>query len=57
MPDLRNTLYWAPRYEITQDNGGSFTFYTSDLTGEFMVVGAGHKFRPGRYCQELVNLQ
>jgi len=41
MPDLRNTLYWAPRYEITPDNGGSFTFYTSDLTGEFMVVVRG----------------
>ena len=38
MPDLRNTLYWAAHYEITPENGGSFTFYTSDVTGEFMVI-------------------
>ncbi len=38
MPDLRNTLYWAAHYEITPDNGGSFDFYTSDVTGEFMVI-------------------
>ncbi len=38
MPDLRNTLYWAAHYEITPDNRGSFDFYTSDVTGEFMVI-------------------
>jgi hypothetical protein len=41
MPDLRNTLYWAAHYEITPENGGSFTFYTSDVTGEFMVIVRG----------------
>jgi hypothetical protein len=41
MPDLRNTLYWAAHYEITPENGGSFTFYTSDVTGEFMVMVRG----------------
>jgi len=41
MPDLRTTLYWASRYEITPENGGSFTFYTSDVTGEFMVIVRG----------------
>ena len=41
MPDLRNTLYWAAHYEITPDNGGSFEFYTSDVTGEFMVIVRG----------------
>ena len=41
MPDLRNTLYWSAHYEITPDNGGSFEFYTSDVTGEFMVVVRG----------------
>jgi hypothetical protein len=41
MPDLRNTLYWEARYEITPENGGSFAFYTSDVTGEFMVVIRG----------------
>jgi hypothetical protein len=41
MPDLRNTLYWAAHYEITPENGGSFAFYTSDLTGEFMVIVRG----------------
>jgi len=41
MPDLRNTLYWAAHYEITPENRGSFTFYTSDVTGEFMIVVRG----------------
>jgi hypothetical protein len=41
VPDLRNTLYWAAHYEITPENGGSFTFYTSDVTGEFTVVVRG----------------
>ena len=41
MPDLRNTLYWAAHYEITPENGGSFEFYTSDVTGEFMVIVRG----------------
>jgi len=41
MPDLRNTLYWSARYEITPDKGANFEFYTSDVTGEFMVVVRG----------------
>ena len=41
IPDLRNTLYWAAHYEITPENGGSVAFYTSDVTGEFMVVVRG----------------
>ena len=41
MPDLRNTLYWEAHYKITPDNGGSFAFYTSDVTGEFMVIVRG----------------
>lgn len=40
-PDLRNTLYWAAHYEITPENEGSFAFYTSDVTGEFMVIVRG----------------
>jgi hypothetical protein len=41
IPDLRNTLYWAAQYEITPENGGSFEFYTSDLTGDYMVMVRG----------------
>ncbi len=41
MPDLRTTLYWAAHSEIPPDKGGSFTFYTSDVTGEFMIVVRG----------------
>ena len=41
MPDLRNTLYWAAHYEITPENEGSFAFYTSDITGEFMAIVRG----------------
>ncbi len=41
IPDLRNTLYWEARYEITPEDGGSFAFFTSDVTGEFIVVVRG----------------
>ena len=41
MPDLRNTLYWEAHNEITPENGGSFAFYTTDVTGEFMVIVRG----------------
>ena len=41
IPDLRNTLYWEARYEITPENGGSLAFYSSDVTGEFMVMVRG----------------
>jgi len=41
IPDLRNTLYWEADYEITPENGGRLEFYTSDLTGEYMVVVRG----------------
>ena len=41
MPDLRTTLYWAARYEITPENGGSFEFYTSDEPGEYTVMVRG----------------
>jgi hypothetical protein len=41
MPDLRTTLYWAARYEVTPENGGSFAFYTSDETGEYTVMVRG----------------
>jgi hypothetical protein len=41
VPDLRTTLFWTARYEITPENGGSFEFYTSDATGEFTVMVRG----------------
>jgi hypothetical protein len=41
IPDLRNTLFWSAHYKITPENGGSFAFYTSDVTGEFMVMVRG----------------
>ena len=41
MPDLRNTLYWEARFDIAPNKGANFEFYTSDQTGEFMVVVRG----------------
>lgn len=36
-PDFRNVLYWNPSIDIRHANG-SVDFFTSDLTGKFMVV-------------------
>jgi Large extracellular alpha-helical protein len=42
LPDFRHTLYWNPSQEIPKDgNPIEFSFYTSDLCGDFEVVVEG----------------
>ena len=40
-PDFRHTLYWNPFAESTNDQPVHFSFYTSDLCGEFTVTVEG----------------
>jgi len=40
-PDLRTTLYWAAKQDITSGEGNSITFYTSDRSGEYEVIVRG----------------
>ncbi len=39
-PDYRHTLYWNPAVAV-DGNGANFTFYTSDLQGEFRITVEG----------------
>jgi len=40
-PDLRTTLFWSAKQDITSGKEDSITFYTSDRTGEYEVVVRG----------------
>jgi hypothetical protein len=37
-PDFRNVLFWSPRIDINENGEGHFTFFTSDLEGEYAVI-------------------
>lgn len=37
LPDFRNVLYWNPSIVSNPDGSATFEFYTSDLTGEFVI--------------------
>ena len=37
IPDFRAALYWNPQIKIDQNGRANFSFYTSDLTGEYCV--------------------
>lgn len=42
IPDFRHTLYWNPNMEIPKDKDFiEFSFYTSDLCGDFEIVVEG----------------
>ena len=41
IPDLRSTLYWSPMLNVNTTGSGSARFYTSDQTGNFIVVLQG----------------
>lgn len=36
-PDLRSSLYWNPTVEIDANGEATFTFFTSDVTGEYQL--------------------
>ena len=37
IPDFRTVLYWNPQIKVNQNGRANFSFYTSDLTGEYCV--------------------
>lgn len=41
LPDLRNQLYWLPEVKTSVANKTSCDFWTSDLTGKFVIVVQG----------------
>ena len=41
LPDFRTVLYWAPNLKTKADGVQNFSFYTSDLPGEYVVVIQG----------------
>ena len=41
LPDLRNTLLWAPDITIGKEGKKSLQFYSSDRSGEFVIVLQG----------------
>jgi hypothetical protein len=40
-PDLRQTLYWHPNLRTGRDGWTEFSFYTSDLPGQYAIVLEG----------------
>jgi len=41
IPDLRTTLYWLPQIDISDDSRERIEFFTSDITGEYVVTIRG----------------
>jgi hypothetical protein len=41
LPDLRNTLLWAPDIVIGKEGKTSFQFYSSDRSGKFVIILQG----------------
>lgn len=40
-PDLRASLYWNPEVKIDDNGEATFSFYTSDVTGDYSIVLEG----------------
>ncbi|HKK62326.1 MAG TPA: Plug domain-containing protein [Bacteroidales bacterium] len=40
-PDLRNTLYWNPDVDISENGSGELKFYTSDVQDEYRILLRG----------------
>ncbi|HEY0770895.1 MAG TPA: hypothetical protein VGD31_11225, partial [Sphingobacteriaceae bacterium] len=40
-PDLRSSLYWNPTVQLDATGEATFTFYTSDVTGEYLLQVEG----------------
>ena len=41
IPDRRNLLYWNPDIQISADKKSTFSFYTSDSRGEYIIYIRG----------------
>lgn len=41
LPDFRDLLFWTPALNTNSDGKGSFSFYTGDVPGKYLVVVQG----------------
>jgi hypothetical protein len=41
LPDFRDVLYWTPDLKTSSQGDGSFTFFTGDVPGKYVVVIEG----------------
>lgn len=41
VPDLRSSLYWNPELKLDENGEATFTFYTSDVTGDYSLLLEG----------------
>ncbi|MEP6950351.1 MAG: hypothetical protein ABI863_13790 [Ginsengibacter sp.] len=41
LPDFRNLLFWTPQLNTGSNGKGSFSFYTGDIPGKYLVVVQG----------------
>jgi len=41
LPDLRNVLLWSPRIQTDNNGRQTVSFYTSDLTGQYVILVQG----------------
>ena len=53
LPDVRNTLYWNPDLELTQETGQRISFRTADLKGNYEILIRGID-STGKYLEKRV---
>jgi len=53
LPDVRNTLYWNPDLELTQETGQRISFRTADLKGSYEILIRGID-STGKYLEKRV---
>jgi len=40
-PELRTTIYWNPNVTTSKSGKASFSFFTSDIKGDFIIMAQG----------------
>ena len=53
LPDVRNTLYWNPDLELTQETGQRISFRTADMKGSYEILIRGID-STGKYLEKQV---
>lgn len=53
LPDVRNTLYWKSGIDMRSDETSGFSFYTSDLKGNYEILIRGID-KEGKYFSKMV---
>ena len=41
LPDFRNVLYWSPEIKTNEQGKKEETFYTSDISGKYIIIAQG----------------